>query len=55
LLPKEFTTVIDVAGFLSSGQVVPPHYTQYFVSSQALRKFSALMNNIDNQMMENLT
>jgi hypothetical protein len=22
LLPKEFTTVIDVAGFLSSGQVI---------------------------------
>ena len=28
LLPKEFTTVIDVAGFLSSGQV-----SSYFLMS----------------------
>lgn len=26
LLPKEFTTVIDVAGFLSSGQVISIDY-----------------------------
>jgi hypothetical protein len=32
LLPKEFTTVIDVAGFLSSGQVISIHdiTTNYF-------------------------
>jgi hypothetical protein len=60
LLPKEFTTVIDVAGFLSSGQVISVHPIIHYTSSPLFlhRHFKNLVsrlhrNNLDNENMGN--
>lgn len=50
LLPKEFTTVIDVAGFLSSGQVEFPYTSLRRPIILSIGNIQHLVNKIALQM-----